>query len=245
MPDHDGFAPWSVDDAAHPYPIGPINLRYATEEGAGAEVDIALPNAQPTPQTFAERSIGVQRLAQLTFAIRCTTQPNGRLEMVGVMGATHMHFWPSHNEDGPGPEQVFTLTMAELRRGGSKEAIVAHGPHCDVIGVDWHRRQGGLRVNMSFNHFEMTPAAFLQMRERNNRRARRRPRLTLPLPIYPLPPLGGDEEEEGEAPSPGGNEPTPTPTPGEGENPTSGIPGVIGAALASVLERAAQWLRSL
>jgi len=176
MSDHPGFDYWEVNDATHAFPVGQIDLRWSAEDGAGADCDLTVPAAQPKAATVAERSIGVTDSAQLWFALECSTQANGTVSCEGVIRGRHVHWWPEHNESGPGAVQEIRVTAKELKGGGHKEAFADHGPHCDLFAVTWFQNQGKVSFSAAVTHWGMTIQAFKEMRERNNREAERRPR---------------------------------------------------------------------
>lgn len=237
MPDHPGFDYWKTDDGAHPYPFAPIDVRHSSESWIEGEVDMALPIAIPEKKTAAETSVGINLLGELNFGMRCTRLPNGKIDILGVMSASHGHHFPAHGETESGKEHMFLIPNAEIRQGGSREALIPHGPHCDVIKVDWHRRKGGIRIRLDVFHMTMTPEELIETRKRNLRKAKRRPRIDMPLPQFPLKELKDKKAKPDETPKP-----KPPETPKQPGPVGMGKRG-IGAALAGVLERMAGWLR--
>lgn len=202
--DHPGFAYWEADDPGHPFPVGNIDLRWGDADTAKAVADLAPPRTQPTPATVAERSIGVARSAQFWFALECATDVLGKVTCEAVLRGRHVHYWPEHGEDQPGPIQEVRLSMADLGLGfGTRERLAPHGPlHCDLFTVTWFLWEGKVRCELFVSHFAQTVQQFLDMREKNRREAEREPPRRIELPPLPEP------EEDGEGPKP---EPHPGP----------------------------------
>jgi hypothetical protein len=224
--DHPGFDYWDVNDAAHHFPVGDITLNYDDKDWTKAEADIELPQDLPGPATVAERSIGVVESGQLWFGLECTKDLQNRLVCEAVLRGRHVHWFPDHGESGVGPIQEIRLTMAEMAVFGRREALAAHGPHCDLFGATWHQRNGQLHVELSVMHIKKTVAGFLEERERSRREAERMPPRR-PSVIVPV--------EPGETPPPS---PPPKPDPGPDGAMVPDKPGGLFAALAALLRRA-------
>ncbi len=186
MPDdHPGFDHWNPRDPDHPFPVGDFELKWGTEDGAKGEVDLTLPQKQPARATVAESYIGVIRSAQLWCAIECVNDLAGNLVCQAVLRGRHVHWYPGHGESEGGPVQEIRLSMADMRNWGGREALAAHGPHCDLFCVDWTVRESKVHFEIMVMHFGMTVQGFLDMRERNNREAERLP--LRPPEFVPLP----------------------------------------------------------
>ena len=232
MPDHLGYEVWGTHEPGFPFPFSPINLRFVTDDAAEAAVDVTLPvniPASPKGKVFSGTSIGINNKGELTFAIRCTQRPNGKIDIVGVMSTSHGHFWKSHGEKDVGDEHIWIIPDKQLRKGGRKEVFTPHGLHCDQHVIEWYLIKGGLRIVINYMHWPMTEKEFHEMRERTRRRARRRPRLEdlpIPLPIIP---------KDGEKPKPKK----------EKKGPVGKVLSDASGKLAGVLEDAAWWLRGI
>jgi len=173
--EHPGFDHWEVNDSNHPFPVGDIQLDTEADDFMAASVDIELPQTLPKPATVAERSIGVTGSGQLWFGLECTTDLQGNVRCEGVLRGRHVHWFPDHGESDVGPKQEVRLSMAEMGGFGRREAMAAHGPHCDLFSVVWHQRQGRLHLELSVLHIRRTVAQFLADRERWKREAERMP----------------------------------------------------------------------
>ena len=173
--EHPGFEYWEADDLNHPFPVGDIQLDTEADDCSAASADSELPQTQPKPSTVAERYIGVARSGQLWFGLECVTDPQGNLRYEGVLRGRHVHWFPDHGEKGVGPVQEIRLSMAELGGGGRKEALAAHGPHCDLFSAWWNQRQGKVHVELHVLHIKRTVAQFLADRERWKVEAERMP----------------------------------------------------------------------
>jgi len=174
--EHPGFEYWEVNDPKHAYPVGQIDLKWSDEGGASASADMTIPAAQPTAATVAERSIGVAGSTQLWFGLECTTQAGGQVTCEAVLRGKHVHWYPEHNETAPGPVQELRVSAKELKGGGRKEALAAHGPHCDLFSATWFQHQGKVGFDLTVTHWATTPAGFLELRKRAAHDAERLPR---------------------------------------------------------------------
>jgi hypothetical protein len=203
MSDHPGFEFWKLSDP-HPFPVGNIDLSWGDETSANASAEFTLPQTQPEKKTVAERSIGITDSAQLWFALECTTDAQGKVNCEAVLRGRHVHWFPDHGECAPGPVQEIRLSAADLKGGGRKEVLGAHGPHCDLFDATWWQKaNGGIGCELSVWHFQYTVQGFLDMRARAQREAEHYPKFDWPHPDYHLP-----------DPSP-----TPPPKPDPGPNP--------------------------
>jgi len=195
MPDeHPGFDYWSVNDAAHPFPVGEINLQFSDESCASVTAEVTLPQAQPTKKTVAERYIGIQRCAQLWIALECTTNAAGATACEAVMRGRHLFANPDHGETGPGPLLELRVAGADLQRSHRSELLAPHGPHCDMLVLFWSLSQGKVLCDLSVFHWGQTVEEFLEARDKAAREADRLPKPLEPRLILPV-------------------EPAPTPTP--------------------------------
>lgn len=219
MPDdHPGFELWDVNDAAHPFPVGETTVRHDDESFARAEADWSLPQTQPTPKTVAERSVGIQKSSQMWFALECTTDAQGQVVSEAVLRGKHTRWFPLHGETDSGPRQEIRLSMAEMRAGGRREMLAAHGPHCDLFSAAWWLVPGGLHCELTVMHVGMTVQGFLDARAKADREAER-----LPRPRVIIEPLPDPDKPEPEPP------PKPAPDPGEGAMKPPRPGGVLGA----------------
>ncbi|WP_284125904.1 hypothetical protein [Parerythrobacter aestuarii] len=230
MPEHLGFDSWPYQDPNFPYPISDIDLETASERLLVGKVEIALPRKLAKPKLFAERGVGINEIGELTFGVRCTRKANGAIDVVGVFSIVHGHFFPAHGETDSGTRQTFLIPDANMRKGGFLEALLPHGPHCDIAQLSWMVVKGGVWVHLSLLHMDVTPKRLLEQREESKRRAKHKPKRDYPLPPFPLPRF---EDKDYEKPK---EEKKPTPV---GAVPKSGI----GEAVAGLLERAARWIR--
>jgi len=199
--DHPGFDYWQVSDPAHPFPVGDITVLTDAEDMGQAEADLELPQAQPKPRTVAERSVGIVNSAQLWFALECTTDAQGNVACEAVLRGKHVHWFTDHGETEGGPVQELRLSMAEMVGGGRKEALAAHGPHCDLFSVQWWPRQTKVHCELTVLHIFNTVQGFIESRARANREAERLPLWPAPRPDAPAPTPTPKPEPE---PIPGG-----------------------------------------
>lgn len=173
--EHPGFDFWDERDPDHPFPVGDIDLDVEAADCTSGSADLELPQGLPTGATVAERSIGVVGSGQLWFALECVKDLQGGIRCEGVMRGRHAHWYPEHGEKDAGPVLEVRLSMAELGGFGRKEALGAHGQHCDLFAVTWHQRHGKVHVELYLLHVTRSVAQFLADRERWKREAERMP----------------------------------------------------------------------
>ena len=223
--DHPGFDLWDVDDANHPFPVSDIDIIHDQLDFTFVSVDLTLPQAQPELKTAAERYIGIVARSQLWVAIECTTDAQNQVTCEAVLRGKHLHFYPEHGESAAGPLQEIRLTQADMRGPNRREAMAAHGPHCDLFSASWHLRPGKIHCELAVLHVRNTVQGFLDSRAQSKRDAERLPRPR--VVIQPLP-------EERPPPPP---EPKPDPLPDGAMKPER--PGGLLMAIVGFFKRLA------
>jgi hypothetical protein len=207
MPDdqHPGFAYWQVDQHGYPFPAGDISI---TDKPTGVRADGTIvftpPDKLPHDQTVAERSIGFPHSSKLWFALECTQDAQGVVTCEAVIRGQHVHWYVAHGETGPGPQLEVRISQAEMSGWGMRERMAGHGPHCDILFVDWGVRGDQARVTAVIRHEETPVAEFLKARKKAALEAERHPPPVhdgpvevpiVPLPIPPMPPPMPDPED--------------------------------------------------
>lgn len=176
--DHPGFEFWELNDLNHRFPVDPIDLVYGTENAVAAYCTLVLPDAQPTPATVAERSIGVAGCGQLWFALECATDVLGTVSSHAVLRGRHLHFYKSHGETDPGPLLEIRIPAGELKGNGSREVLGTHGRHCDSLMVEWYQDEhGNPRCYLSIIHLGMSVRELTEYRARAKERASEMPEI--------------------------------------------------------------------
>jgi hypothetical protein len=184
--DHPGFTLWDPTDAG--FPFDEIKVRAGNESAAEVWVDFLLPQAQPEGKAVAVRYAGVEKSTQLWFALECTRGADGTPACELVLRARHFHWWPAHNETGPGPLIEVRVPMAELGpNGGEVERLLAHGRHCDELDACWFMWDGKIRCQMTVEHHEVTVQQLRDIRARLDREAERQGPRVIELPPWPTP----------------------------------------------------------
>ena len=186
--DHPGFDNWAPNDAGHAFPFDEIKVRAGDERTAEVWVDFVLPASQPEARSVAVRYAGVEKSTQLWFALECTRGADGTPACELVLRARHFHWWPAHNETGPGPLIEARVPMAELGpNGGEVERLETHGRHCDELDACWFMWDGKIRCQMKVEHHDVTVQQLRDIRARLDREAERQGPRIIELPPWPTP----------------------------------------------------------